>query len=43
MQLRYTPELLFYRDDNIAYGAHISELLKNVDMGEEDETAEGDH
>ena len=43
VQLRYTPELLFYRDDNIAYGVHISELLKNVDMGsEEEEKAEGD-
>ena len=43
VQLRCTPELLFYRDDNIAYGVHISELLKNVDMGsEEEEKAEGD-
>ncbi len=42
VQLRYTPELLFYRDDNIAYGVHISEILKNVGAGTEDETAEGD-
>jgi ribosome-binding factor A len=42
VQLRYTPELLFYRDDNIAYGVHISEILKNVGAGGEDETAEGD-
>ena len=42
VQLRYTPELLFYRDDNIAYGAHISEILKNVGAGTEDETDEGD-
>ncbi len=42
VQLRYTPELLFYRDDNIAYGVHISELLKNVDTGAEDEAGEGD-
>ncbi|MBR6705961.1 MAG: 30S ribosome-binding factor RbfA [Clostridia bacterium] len=42
VQLRYTPELLFYRDDNIAYGVHISEILKNVGAETEDETAEGD-
>lgn len=42
VQLRYTPELLFYRDDNIAYGVHISEILKNVGAGTEDETTEGD-
>ena len=42
VQLRYTPELLFYRDDNIAYGVHISEILKNVGAGTEDETDEGD-
>ncbi len=42
VQLRYTPELLFYRDDNIAYGVHISEILKNVGAGGEDATAEGD-
>ncbi len=42
VQLRYTPELLFYRDDNIAYGVHISEILKNVDMGADDDTAEED-
>ncbi len=39
VQLRYTPELLFYRDDNIAYGVHISELLKNVGAGEENDDA----
>lgn len=42
VQLRYTPELLFYRDDNIAYGVHISEILKNVGAGAEDETIEED-
>ena len=42
LQLRYTPELLFYRDDNIAYGVHISEILKNVGAETEDETDEGD-
>ncbi len=30
MDIRYTPELIFQRDTNIAYGAHIAEMLKNV-------------
>ena len=30
MDIRYTPELIFQRDTNIAYGAHIAEVLKNV-------------
>ena len=29
-QLRSTPEVIFIRDENIAYGAHIAEILKNV-------------
>ena len=28
--LRYTPELQFFVDDSIAYGAHILEVLSNV-------------
>ena len=42
VQLRYTPELLFYRDNNIAYGVHISEVLKNVGAGADAETDETD-
>ncbi len=30
VDLRYTPELLFELDRNIAYGAHISELLHQI-------------
>ena len=30
LNLRYTPELLFEEDDNIAYGVHISTLLSDV-------------
>ncbi len=30
MNLRYTPEILFEADDNIAYGVHISSLLQDV-------------
>ena len=30
--LRYTPELIFEADDSIAYGAHILELLHDVEQ-----------
>lgn len=30
LHLRYTPELLFEEDDNIAYGVHISSILADV-------------
>ena len=30
VDLRYTPELLFERDRNIAYGAHIAQVLRDV-------------
>lgn len=30
LNLRYTPEMLFEADDNIAYGVHISSLLADV-------------
>ena len=40
VQLRYTPELLFYRDDNIAYGSHINEILKKVRAEEENEAGQ---
>ena len=30
LNLRYTPELLFEADDNIAYGVHISSILADV-------------
>lgn len=31
LQLRYTPELQFVADDSIAYGAHILEVLHEVE------------
>ena len=37
VDLRYTPELLFERDRNIAYGAHIAEVLKEVAPREEED------
>ncbi len=30
VDLRYTPELIFERDRNIAYGVHIAQVLKQV-------------
>lgn len=41
VDLRYTPELLFERDGNIAYGAHIAEVLKEVAPREEEEHDDG--
>lgn len=35
MDLRYTPELLFERDRNIAYGVHIAQVLRDVAPKEE--------
>jgi ribosome-binding factor A len=39
MKLRYTPEISFVADTSIAYGAHISEVIKdlNINSGEKDE------
>ncbi len=37
VDLRYTPELLFERDRNIAYGAHIAQVLKEVAPREEED------
>ena len=31
LSLRYTPELLFERDDSMAEGAHILELIEKLD------------
>lgn len=31
LQLRYTPELQFLGDDSIAHGAHILEVLRQVE------------
>ncbi len=32
LNLRYTPELTFVRDDSIDHGAHILDLLRNPDV-----------
>jgi ribosome-binding factor A len=30
LELRYTPELIFRRDDSIAYGMHIDQVLQEL-------------
>ena len=35
LRLRYTPELQFSADDSIQYGAHILELLHDVERQDE--------
>ena len=37
LSLRYTPELLFQRDDSIDKGAHILEVLRGIDRKEGEE------
>lgn len=41
LKLRYTPELLFEADDNIAYGVRISSILADVLPEESEEEADG--
>lgn len=36
LQLRYTPELVFEEDDSIAYGAKMFDLLRSLDVKNED-------
>ena len=40
VDLRYTPELIFERDQNIAYGAHIAQVLREVTRQEGNQDAE---
>ena len=35
LQLRYTPELQFVADDSIQHGAHILEVLRQVEQQDE--------
>ena len=41
VDLRYTPELLFELDRNIAYGVHIAQILKEVAPAKEEENENG--
>ena len=40
VDLRYTPELIFERDRNIAYGVHIAQVLRDVAPKEENNAGE---
>ena len=35
LQLRYTPELQFLPDDSLQHGAHILEMLRDIERREE--------
>ena len=39
LQLRYTPELQFIGDDSIQYGAHILEVLHEVEKKDEERSS----
>ena len=41
LQLRYTPELVFEEDDSIAYGAKMFDLLRSLDIIEDDGNENG--
>ena len=36
LNLRYTPELVFELDHSIEYGAHISQIISELDIPEDD-------
>ena len=40
MSLRYTPELLFTQDKNIAYGVHVASLLRDIQPAAPDNESE---
>ena len=42
LRLRYTPELLFEEDGNIAYGVHIASILADVKPESTDTNSEDD-
>lgn len=42
LQLRYTPELQFLPDDSIQHGAHILEMLRDIERREEQRSDGGE-
>ncbi len=42
LSLRYTPELIFELDHSIEHGAHINDLLRQLDVPEENGDPEKD-
>lgn len=43
MRLRYTPELQFVQDRNIAYGVHVASLLREMSAAEETQKNESNN
>jgi ribosome-binding factor A len=45
IRLRYTPEISFYLDNSLEYGAHIERVIRSLkeETGEEDDRSEQDH
>ena len=41
LQLRYTPELVFEEDDSIAYGAKMFDLLRKLEIKEDNGNEDG--
>lgn len=42
MDLRHVPQLIFKASDSIEYGAHISRVLRDLDLPRDEETEESD-
>ena len=40
LSLRYTPELIFELDHSIEHGAHINQIIRDLDIPEETEDTE---
>ena len=38
LDLRYTPELVFELDHSIEYGAHINQMIRDLDIRQDEET-----
>lgn len=41
LDLRYTPELVFELDHSIEYGAHINQMIHNLEIQNDGEEADG--
>lgn len=42
LSLRHVPEMIFKPTDSIEYGAHISRILNDLDLPEDEETTESE-
>ena len=42
LDLRYTPELTFVKDDSIAHGAYINRLINDLDIKPDDDESESE-